>query len=60
MTSEQIYKNFWGLAIGGNSLKEKTKRMYNQLVELYSNAYGMNKRFHIDKKTVIQERIGNV
>lgn len=60
MKNDQIYNYFWGAAAGGNKLQPVMKRLYNQLVDLYSNHFGIKTHYHIDKKTVIPERNSNV
>lgn len=60
MPNERIYSSFWGLAAGGNKLQEKTKRLCNDLISLYSEHFKIRKHYHIDKKTVIPERLKNV
>jgi hypothetical protein len=60
MPNDRMFNSFWGLAAGGNKLQMNIKRLYNELVSLYSEHFGMVKRFHIDKKTIIPERLANV
>jgi len=60
LTPERIYAHFWGLAAGGNRLQENIKRMYNDLISLYCNHFQVKKHYHVDKKTIIPERINNV
>lgn len=60
MTNERIYSSFWGLAAGGNKLQPHIKRLYNELVSLFSEHFEVRKHFHIDKKILIPERADNV
>lgn len=60
MPKERIYSSFWGLAAGGNKLQMEIKRLYNDLVSLYSEHFKIKKHYHVDKKTVIPERLANV
>lgn len=57
MPNVRIYSSFWGLAAGGNKLNDQIKRLYNELVILYSDYFGIEKHLHIDKKTIIPERV---
>lgn len=57
MDNVRIYSSFWGLAAGGNKLIPQITRLYNELVVLYSEYFGIEKHLHIDKKNVIPERL---
>lgn len=60
MTKDRIFSSFWGLAAGGNKLQMNVKRLYNDLVTLYSEHFKIKKHYHVDKKTIIPERLANV
>jgi hypothetical protein len=60
MPNEKIFQSFWGLAAGGNKLQLNIKRLYNDLVSLYSEHFEIQKHYHVDKKTIIPERLANV
>lgn len=60
MNNDKIYQYFWGAAAGGNKLQPQIRRLYNDLVDLYSNHFGIKKHYHVDKKTIIPERNSNV
>lgn len=54
---EQMFNNFWGMAAGGNRLTERVKDLYNDLVNLYHQAFKFEiKRMHVDKIVTIAER----
>lgn len=60
INNSSIYKGFWAMAAGGNELNHKMAKMYNDLVDIYADAYEMPKHYHRDKKTFIPERRGRV
>lgn len=60
MPKDRMFSSFWGLAAGGNKLQLNIKRLYDDLVSLYSEHFGIEKHFHVDKKTLIPERLANV
>lgn len=54
---EDIYKNFWCIAMGTHRVSDNLIILYNQLVNKYSQVLGMDTRhYHVDKKDVIPER----
>lgn len=54
---DEIYKNFWGIAMGTHKVTDNLVVLYNQLVNKYSQIKGMDSRhYHIDKRDVIPER----
>jgi len=57
LSNEQIYDNYFGIAMGTHKVSENLVIIYNKLVNLYCQQKGITKRFyHIDKKEVIPER----
>lgn len=55
---EEIYKNFFGIAIGGNRVTMRVQEIYNRLVRKYSVMGGIEMRhFYIDKHKIIPERL---
>lgn len=57
LTREVMFNNYWGMAAGGNRLSEAVRSLYNDLVNLYHQAFKFeSKRMHIDKINVISER----
>lgn len=56
-TPEEIYKNFWAIAMGTHKCSDNLVVLYNQLVNKYSQVKGMDTRhYHVDKRDVIPER----
>lgn len=54
---EDIYKNFWGFATGGNAVSEKLQHLYNRKVNMLCEQNNIPTRhYHVDKKDVIKER----
>lgn len=54
---EDIYKNYWGIATGGNKVSHNVVILYNRLVNKYSIMKGMESRhYHKDKVDHIPER----
>lgn len=57
LTPEQVYKSFWGIAIGGHRVKENIITLYNRLVNKYSLRLGkITRHYHVDKMEMIPER----
>jgi len=55
---ESIYKNFWGIAIGGNRVSVRVQDIYNRLVKKYSVMAGVEMRHvFIEKHKLIPERL---
>jgi hypothetical protein len=55
---EEIYKGYWGIAIGGNRVSVRVKDFYNKLVNKYCIMAGLdNPHFHKDKFKNIPERL---
>lgn len=55
---EEIYKTFWGVAIGGNRVSVRVQEIYNRLVKRYSVMAGIEMRhFFIEKYKLIPERL---
>ena len=60
MENSDIYKTFWGIAIGGIKVNPGVVDIYNRLVKMYSIMAGLEEpRLHEDKFKKIPERIKN-
>ncbi len=54
---EEIYRDWWGLATGGNKVSQNVVILYNRLVNRYSQLRGMTSRYyHKDKADFVPER----
>lgn len=54
---ENIYRGFWGIAMGTHKVSPNLITLYNKLVNKYSIMAGMDSRhYHVDKRDVIPER----
>lgn len=57
LANPDIYKGFWGIATGGNKVKESVVILYNKLVNKYCIMLGiLTRKYHIDKADVIASR----
>jgi len=57
LTGEEIYKNYWSMAMGTHKVTDNLVVLYNALVNKYSQVKGMDTRhYHVDKRDVIPER----
>lgn len=55
---ESIYRNFWGVAIGGNRVSGRVQDIYNRLVKKYCTMAGIPMRHpFIEKYKLIPERL---
>lgn len=55
--NDQIYKNFWGIATGGNIVSSNLIVLYNRLVNKYCAIFGITeRRYHVNKIKVVPER----
>ena len=54
---QEIYKNYFGLSVGGSIVPSVIEELYNRIVHKYSVQLNkMSRHYHINKKTLIPER----
>jgi len=52
----EIYRDYFGIAMGGHRMSKGITELYNKMVEKYCEIEGLQPRFHVNKADVITER----
>ena len=54
--NSEIYRDYFGIAMGGHRMSKGITELYNKMVEKYCEIEGLQPRFHVNKADVITER----
>ena len=52
----EIYRDYYGIAMGGHRMSEQVTVLYNKMVDKYCEIEGLQPRYHVNKASVITER----